>query len=408
MIKLWQIILLALVLRIVWAAFVEVIPVSDPGAYDTYARNLVEYGVYGLAPGEPGAYWAVGAAAIYAASYSLFGYGDLAVILPNIISSLLITVGIWDLARRWYGGSTADLAALLFAVWPLAIQFTTVLASELHFMAMVLIGLMAWDRAQQITSKEFWIWSAAAGLAFAAATYLRPISLLIPLAMAMSAVFRSPRDYAAPILKSVVATVLILTAVAPWTARNERVFGEPVFMSTNFWANFWMGNHPGTDGGYKEPPKKIHHLGDLERAEWLKEESLGYVKEDPLGFVARTGWKALKLHNRETIGITWNVEGLRAYFGDFGIQLAKAISTGWWYLMVAAAFWGMSILLRVQGFWETLLSPPVWLWGYFTGVHSVVVIGDRYHMPSIPMIAMLAAVGLVALIWKQLPQTHKE
>ena len=39
-----------------------------------------------------------------------------------------------------------------------------------------------------------------------------------------------------------------------------------------------------------------------------------------------------------------------------------------------------------------ILAPPVWLWLYFTGVHAVIVVGDRYHMPAIAIIALLAAV----------------
>ena len=403
MIRLSIILFIALALRLGWAAMIEVIPVSDPGAYDIYARNLVEHGVYGLEPDVPGAYWAVGAAAIYAVFYMLLGYGSLAVVVPNLISSVLVIWGLWDLGRRWFGESYGWIAALLFALWPMAIQFTTILASELHFMAMVLLGLMAWDRARGIASARFWLWSLGAGLAFAAATYLRPISLLMPGILALAVLLRTPRHSLGPILKAGVITAVIFAAVAPWSARNERVFGEPVFMSTNFWANFWMGNHPGTTGSYKEPPKEIHHLGDLERADILKERSLAYLKDDPVGFVTRTGWKALKLHGRETIGVGWNDQALRAIVGDTGIKLAKAASTGWWYLMLAAAVWGIVTLVRAWGLWATLLSSPVWLWGYFTGVHAVIVVGDRYHMPAIPMIALLAAIGIVAIISKQAP-----
>jgi len=407
MTRFFMILCLALVLRLGWVVLIEVIPTSDPGVYDTYARNLVEHGVYGLQPDEPGAYWAVGTSAVYAAFYSVFGYGQWAVVLPNLLSSMLVIWGLWDLGRRWLGEAEGLVAAFLFAIWPMAIQFTTILASELHFMAMTVLGLMAWDRAQRVASRGFWVWSLCAALALAAATYLRPVAVLIPVILALGALLRSPRQSVAPILKAAVITALIFAAVAPWTARNERVFGEPVFMSTNFWANFWMGNHPETDGGYKEPPVEIHHLGDLERADWLKERALAYLREDPAGFVIRTGWKAAKLHSRETIGVSWNETSLKALVGGTGVTLAKLVSTGWWYLVLVAALWGIVSLARAWGVWATLLFPPVWLWGYYTGVHAVIVIGDRYHMPAIPMIALLAAFGLLSLISRQSPQPDR-
>ena len=83
----------------------------------------------------------------------------------------------------------------------------------------------------------------------------------------------------------------------------------------------------------------------------------------------------------------------------------KAVSTLWWYAVLAAAAWGVVTLVRETGLWATLLVPPVWLWGYYTGVHAVIVVGDRYHMPAIPMIGLLAALGIAALISRRSPQS---
>jgi hypothetical protein len=226
---------------------------------------------------------------------------------------------------------------------------------------------------------------------------MRPIALLLPAVLALAVILRQPRESLRVILKAAVTTLVIFAAVAPWSARNERVFGQPVFMSTNFWANFWMGNHPGTDGGYKPLPPETDDMSEVERSAYMKELATGHLKDDPAGFVIRTGWKLLKLHQRETIGVGWNEAALRAHVGDKGVLLAKLLSTGWWYAMLLAALWGAVVLARRLGWWAALLSPPVFLWGYFSGVHAVIVVGDRYHMPAIPMIALLVAIGLGAL-----------
>lgn len=393
-----------IVLRLVWSLLVGVDPVSDGAAYDLFARNLAFHGVYGFTPDEPGAYWAVGAAAIYAGVYAVFGTGAPGVVAINLISSLIAIWGLWDLGRRWYDETTGRIAALLFALWPMSVQFTTVLASELHFIALTILALIAWDRAWRVTSMAFWLWTLAAGIAFAGATYVRPIALLIPAVLALGALLHRPQESLSPILKAAVTTAVIFACVAPWSARNERIFGEPVFMSTNFWANFWMGNHAGTDGEYVPLPDAVAGVSEIERAHIMRKIALEELREDPFAIVPRTLWKAVKLHKRETIGVGWNEAGLTAWVGPTGVTLAKAVSTGWWYAVLGAAFAGIVILARRSGLWTAILSAPVWLWGYFTGIHAVIVVGDRYHMPAIPFVALLAAIAVAKLTGRRRTQ----
>ena len=65
---------------------------------------------------------------------------------------------------------------------------------------------------------------------------------------------------------------------------------------------------------------------------------------------------------------------------------------------LAAGLAGAVVLARRRGLWQALLAPPVWLWLYVTGVHAVIVVGDRYHMPATPWIALLAGLALASLL----------
>lgn len=393
--RLSVILLVALLLRLGWAVLIPVNPVSDSAAYDSFATNIAVHGVYGFEPTTPSAYWAVGPAAIYAGAYLLFGVGSaVGVIVVNLISALAAVWLVHDLGRRWFGATEGRLAALAMALWPLGIQFTTVLASELHFIALTLAGIAAWER---VRGGAGMLWLAAAGLAFGAATYVRPIALLIPAALAVAALLRAPRTALPAVLKAAVATAIIFAVVAPWSARNERLLGERVFLSTNFWPNFWMGNHPGTNGEYAELPAEVGGMGEIERSDYLREVSLEGLRADPGAFVWRTLWKAVLLHERETIGVAWNEAGIVALAGASGATALKALSTLYWYGVLAAGGVGAIVLMRREGWWTGVLSPPVWLWLYLIGVHAVIVIGDRYHMPFYPFIAVLAGVFLASL-----------
>lgn len=384
---------IALALRIVWILFIPVEPISDAAAYDVFARNIVEHGVYGWTPEEPGAYWAVGAAAIYAGAYLVFGFGDFAILFVNLVSSLLSVWCLAVLGRRWFDDEVGRLAALLFAVWPLLIQYTTVMASELHFNALFLLGLVAWEYAG-LRSAKGWTMIVLAGIALGLATFVRPIALLIPAALAIAALLRTPGRGVVLGIRAVLVTSIIVALVSPWSARNERVFGERVFISTNFWPNFWMGNNPETTGEYQPLPPETEGMGELERAAYTRELAVAYLKEAPGAFVWRTLVKAVTLHNRETIGIVWNEPALNRLLGSAGVAVGKVISTGFWYAALLAAAAGMIVMWRGIGWWSALLSTPVWIWLYFTAIHAIIVAGDRYHIPAIPLIAILAAVGL--------------
>jgi 4-amino-4-deoxy-L-arabinose transferase-like glycosyltransferase len=398
---------LAVGLRLIWMLFVPVAPVSDSAAYMTLATNIYQHGVYGFRPEHPGAYWAVGTAALYAGTFFVFGNETIiGVLLVNMISSILALWGIYDLGRRWFGESAGLLAACLFAIWPLAIQYTTVPASELHFMAMTVLGIAMWDRVRASPAGLAFLVGSA--LAFIAATYLRPIALLIPAALAIAALLGRPRQAFEPLVKAAIITVSIVALVAPWSARNERVFGAEVFMSTNFWPNFWMGNHAGADGEYTPLPAETRGMGEVERSEYMRSLALAEFEADPFAFIPRTLRKAIRLHNRETIGVAWNVQSLRPMVGDTGLTVLKALSTGYWYAVLLAALAGIVLLARKRSAWQALLSPPVWLWLYFTAVHAVIVVGDRYHMPAIPMVAILAGYTLAHLAAGHAASEHRQ
>ncbi len=392
----WLIVAVGLALRVIWALIIPVEPISDAAAYQIFATNIVEHGVYGFTPDQPGAYWAVGPAAIYAFGYLIFGIGsDLSVVLLNLISSALVIWGLCDLGARWFNTETGRWAALLFAIWPLTIQFTTVLASELHFMALIVLALAAWTRSG--VSWRGALFLITAGLCFAGATYVRPTALLVPTALALAALVLRFRHAWQDWLKAGLVTVMIFALVSPWSARNEQIFGEPVFMSTNFWPNFWMGNHAGSPGTYVPLPPKTNGMSEIERSDYVKALVLEDIQAAPAEFVGGVLWKAFRLHDRETIGVVWNEGALNSFAGPAGVMLAKAVSTGFWYVVLALAFAGIVALWRSGQSWHVIFSPTVWLWLYFTGVHAVIVVGDRYHMPAIPLIALLAGAALQSL-----------
>ena len=229
----------------------------------------------------------------------------------------------------------------------------------------------------------------------AAAVYVRPIALLLPPILAMAGLLRGQMRLAQAVTAMVVTLAVMAMLIAPWTYRNYLTFDKPVLISTNFGVNFWMGNNPDSRGEYTPFGEHVVGLSETERSEVLLEKAKAYIRAEPGAFVQRTLIKALRLHDRETIGVAWNEKSLHRLGGDTGVFVAKFISTLYWYLMLCAGLAGAVWLCRRESLWKGLLAPPVIIWGYVTGVHAVIVISDRYHMPSIPFIALLGA-GMTA------------
>lgn len=388
----WIILALGMGLRIAWALAVPVMPMSDSWAYHQFARNIVDHGIYGWTPTEPTAYWAVGTSAAIAFTY-LFtdGYGG--VVLLNLLAGFLTIVLTQRLAARWFGEAVGLVAMALVAIWPNLIVFTTILSSELFFIALVLAGLFFWQRPQGSPLTNLLL----AGLIWGVAGYVRPVVLLVPVTLALVDLARGPRRFLITALEAGIAILLISLVALPWTIRNDRVLGAPVMVSTNFGPNLWMGNNPDSRGGYMRLPPEVEPLSEIDRAEVLKERAKTFMREHPGQALKLMGIKLVKLNSRETIGVVWNGDALVPMIGETGLTLLKLVATGFWYLVLLGGFAGIAVLVRHDGWLAAFFNPPVAIWGYFTALHAVVVAEDRYHMPSSAFIAMLAAVALAAL-----------
>ena len=381
---------LALLLRVVWALLVPVVPLSDSAAYDVFAQNIWLHGTYGWQPDEPTSYWPVGTSAIYAACFWLFGHTYWPIVIFNIFCSLGVIVYTKHLVVRFLGSEPmAMLAALLLALWPTLIFFTTVLASELPYTLLVLAAFY------HLTDKQAKILvpGLIAGGLFAAAYYVRPLAI-VPLAIALFCLVMERRNLWLIVGRGLLVVTLLALLVAPWAYRNYQLYGAFVSMSTNGGATLWMGNHPGTEGGYADLPADVEGLDEYTRNQVLKQRALDNIKAEPVAFVTRTLMKLVKFHTRETIGITWNEGGLTQRFGSWVVTPLKAVGQLYWMAALALAFIGMILYWRQQGFWSLAFNPFILLWSSAAAIHAIIVAQDRYHIPIVPMVAIFAAYGI--------------
>lgn len=384
---------LGLALRIAWAVTVPVDPVSDSYAYHVFAKNIVDYGVFGWTPEEPTAYWPVGTSAVIASLYFLFGEDWTAIVIMNIAISCLIIIQTFMVGKMYFSTITGLTAAAVIALWPSMILFVTVIASELLFIFFILGGLLAFGAR----THRWWVSPLVAGLFWAAATYVRPLALPMPVVIGFTSVIWGAMSVRESGAKVVVILVVIGVTLAPWAYRNYTVFGEPVLVSTNFGPTFWMGNHPGTNGGYTPLPEWTKGLSQSERDSRLTQEAMAYVAAEPGAFLWRTASKLVRLHDRETIGIAWNGPGIQRSLGSGALMPLKIVATGYWYIILLLSLCGVTFLAIRAGVLLTVQHPVFACWIYLAVFHAIVIINDRYHFPSIPFIAVLASLALLEI-----------
>lgn len=386
------ILLLALGLRLIWAWWIPVIPLSDGKAYDAFARTLVEQGTFGWNADQPTAFWPPGTTFLHAALYWAFGVNHLPIVAVNIGLSLGLIVICARLAARFWGSRIATLTALILALWPTLVMYPTILASELPFLFLTLLSLDVWSNGSIRPLRKGW----AIGFLLGLAALVRPQALLLPLLFAFCAAASAGMAWATirSQLQILISTGIVMAIViAPWTWRNYQLYGEPVLISTNGGITLWMGNTPGTDGRYMYVPEEFGALPENERARAMGRQAKAYIQQDPIGFLMRAVRKVVLLYANESVGVGWNAKGIQQALGDPWVHGLKRFTQLTWMLILGLAIVGLGATIRQQGWIRTLTSPITLSILYFTAIHSVVVSQERYHLAFAGQLAILAAVG---------------
>lgn len=392
----FAILLLALVLRVAWALAVPVQPVSDGHAYDVFAQNLVSGSGFGWLPGQPTAYWAPGASFVYAVLFILFGHTYVPIVILNIALGVFVVGAAMQLAEWWFNRRVSLVTGLVLGLWPNLIEFTTLLATELLFCALLLAALLAWTHPAYGWRRR----AVGAGVLLAGACYVRPIALALPVVfLALEWLRARGQPEARAGRRSLAAAALLgivlVVGIAPWSVRNTFSFGRFVLTSTNGGLALWFGNNAASDGEAQIPLPPSPYSNEADQDAYLTSLVLGYVGSHPIEFGIGILKKLALTYDRESIGVVWNELGLAARWGEATLVPLKIINAAYWYLVLALALAGFLIVFRRNGWRSAAAQPPVWLWAYFALTQAVILAQDRYHIPSNPAIAMMAAYVLV-------------
>jgi len=98
------------------------------------------------------------------------------------------------------------------------------------------------------------------------------------------------------------AGVVFAAMIAPWLIRNEIVFGRPIFLRSNFWFEFHMGNYHFSNGlgwagkhpaGNPTELQKYAAMGEMGYIDHYQQVGLRFVRDYPGEFRELTLHRAL-------------------------------------------------------------------------------------------------------------------
>ena len=339
-----------------------------------------------------------GTAIFFAPAVKLFG-ADAAVLPIRLAQSILLVVQsalIGLTAQRLFGKTIPALvAASLMAFYPFLLFYQGLLLSETLFNTLLLAAIAAlyWWRDRGFHfDKAF----ALTCLCFAAATWTKPTLTIVPPLLMAAAAWAAGANWRRALVVLLAALCLYSALLSPWWIRNFTLFGTFVPFATGSAQNLYLGNNPrnpdaGIDWTSNAEPDvvaKIHALPDeLARQRAFGKAALDYIKDNPTAFVAAAAKKFMRF---------WNV-----------VPNAREFNSGLYSLISAASFGPILVLSLIGAIrrwrqWRAL-APLYLIVGSFTAVHIITIASLRYRLPIEPILILLAAEPLAALIERLFP-----
>lgn len=315
-------------------------------------------------------------------------YGALLAKIWQWIVGALAAVLAGALAFRLIGNSAAWFAGLLVAFDPFLIFFSSLLLTEtLTLTAWLALWLVLAPHLDSKNSSLDWPRWILIGVIAAFCVYTREASLgLVVLALLMLVAIRN--DRLCTVLGALGAFAIVTIALLPWALRNSNEIGDLTWLTTRGGVSLYDGVRPGATGASDlvgiQDTREVRALGEVEWNRHFRDAAWSAVQDDP----ARIAQLALIKLAR-----TWNPVPNVETYQNASIRVISAL---WIIPLFTFALVGAIIRLVQGGGWRTvlfLLVPAL----YISVLHSLFVGSVRYRLPAMPMLAVLAAVGIVGL-----------
>jgi 4-amino-4-deoxy-L-arabinose transferase-like glycosyltransferase len=311
--------------------------------------------------------------------------------LFNALAGAAAAMLTYWLARRTANTRAALFAALAVALYPSLVIYTTFTATE----AVVTVPLLG-----ALIAATYGSYRAAviAGMCAALSALVRPagIAILLPVLVGVTSTSRESGRWVPAGLRSALVVVAFAFVMLPWWLHNARLHGRFVPLDTSGGINMAIGNNPHASGTYRWREARHLYAMNLVPVEVATPASsdaaaavaFRHIREHPGEFVRLVPRKLAAL---------FALEGREhAYLYSLGFFGPRRAATLWMWsialtssfpLLLAAAVGGLAVR---RGISPQVLVPALVFIAAIAMLH-VMSFGDpRYHLPIVPVLAVLA------------------
>ena len=367
----------------------------DEREYHAIARNIMDAQVIRDARGRR-ASRAPGYPLFLAATYAVFGFRPLAARAVQACLGAAACIALMVLARRVFGEPAGTICGLMAAVYPFLIAYTALLLSETLFSLLLILGVLALDRAWRSTvetaekPRAEWRAAVTAGVFLGLAVLVRSSLLLFPLFCAPFWLLAARRRHRALALGASAGGVMRIIQV-PWVWRNYRVFGRFIPTTLQVGESLYEANGPGADGGPRMDridwvaERGGAPMSEFDNNAFFRAKAVKWIRERPAEFVRLAFIKLARFWNPVP-----NAPGYRSF---------KFVAAG---LLFYVPVVGLAILGAVTAAvsWRRLvfiLLPVL----YYSCLHMVFVGSIRYRTPVMPFVMVFSACG-AQWLWERI------
>ncbi len=367
---------------------------ADPDAYVAIARHLRQQGDFARG-GRLTAY----RPPLYPLLLAAIGgddsnWGPLRIAVLHAVLGAATVLLVFLMAADQGGRKTAWIAAGLVAIDPLLLQQSTLVMTETLAVLLAAATLYVFQRTEPQSQTA--LANLARGACLGLAILCRPTFLVWCGLLTLPSLGRRPRPLKGLAVMLVAAGVLLL----PWTLRNWRHLGKPIFTTTHGGYTLWLANNPGFYDYLRQrdrPPQWDSAQLDQVHLARLRELDFDEVRTDR--FCYAQAWKTIQQRPGDflwsigvRVGRLWRLAPHAATRQESWPAKAARYAVGLWY---AALF-----LLAARGYWlrpDLRAGPPhatgLWLAISLTIVHAFFWSNLRMRAPVTPWIALWASVG---------------
>ena len=388
----------------------------DMAGYDDYAVNLIERGDFtryadrdadsDLPPLYP---------FLLASIYETVGRDPIAVAIVQTGFDLRTVALLYLIGRRIAGEAVGLIGAALYGIYPYLL-FQNLTANDTGtFILLLTLGIWLALRAGE--SRRWWE-AALVGIVFGIAALTKTFVLLILPFVALGW-WRGATLRDAIRLAAITAAAVVLVT-APWIARNSRLHGTLVLISTNGGSNLHQGNNAcvadylarGWDAQWVNclelPPTG---LNESELDDWHREQALNYLADHPGAWLDLFGTKlavlwspAIMPHSVPPNASLQNDTVLQ--YNSTAFQAARIVHLLYFTPLLILGVIGLALALRDHRPIGLLVTVFLVVTANYVLFHP----STRYRAPADPFLFLLTAYALVQIapgLWMRIqPGAH--